>query len=385
MTYYVDWAPRANIDFSQFDYIDFAFALPDEHFALEWDVPNAAELLRQLVTDAHASGRTKVKLSIGGWTGSRYFSQAVSTPINRQIFVNNILDVYKQYNLDGIDIDWEYPGQLGAGGNTERPDDTENMLQFIQLLRQTLPLTAKISAAVQDDPFSGPDGHPIKDASGFAKLVDWILIMNYDDFEATNPPGPNAPMRDACGNSSQPSQNAAAGYNAWTQAGFPANQIVLGLPAYGYVVHNGADRLRQRSSEPPRLHRLARRTTVRPDEDQQVQFRDLVSDGVLQRNSDGTYSVLPASGFQRSWDECSATPFLHSSQQTIPYDDPESLGMKAQFSKNNGMGGVNMFDVHGDTDQWDLISAIRKNILTLPVTPVSTPEPGIIGAFTPLS
>lgn len=112
----------------------------------------------------------------------RYFSQAVSTPANRQIFVNNILSVYQQYDLDGIDIDWEYPGQLGEG-NTERPDDTNNMLQFIQLLRQTLPLTAKISAAVQDAPFCGPDGHPIKDASSFAKLVDWIVVMNYDDFE----------------------------------------------------------------------------------------------------------------------------------------------------------------------------------------------------------
>jgi len=70
-------------------------------------------------------------------------------------------------------------------GNTERPDDTENMLQFIQLLRRTLPLTAKISAAVQDAPFTGPDGQPIKDASGFANLVDWILIMNYDDYEGS--------------------------------------------------------------------------------------------------------------------------------------------------------------------------------------------------------
>lgn len=202
-------------------------------------------------------------------------------------------------------------------------------------------------------------------------------------FIATKPPGPNAPLHDACGNSSQPSQNAAAAYKAWTDAGFPANQIVLGLPAYGYVINNGVDHLRQRSSEPTRLHRLARRTTVSSDEDQQVQFRDLVSDGVLQRNSDGTYSVLPASGFQRSWDECSATPFLHSSQQTIPYDDPESLGMKAQFVRETGMCGVNMFDVHGDTDQWDLISAIRKNLLAL--SPASTPEPGIIRGLTPLS
>jgi chitinase len=71
MTYYVDWAPRPNLDFSQLDYIDFAFVLPDEHFALTWDEPNSADMLQQLVKNAHASGTTKVKLSIGGWTGSR--------------------------------------------------------------------------------------------------------------------------------------------------------------------------------------------------------------------------------------------------------------------------------------------------------------------------
>lgn len=139
------------------------------------------------------------------------------------------------------------------------------------------------------------------------------------------------------------------------------------------------DHLQQRSLEPPRLHRLARRTLVRSDQDQQIQFRDLVSDGVLQRKSDGSYDAVPASGFQRSWDTCSATPFLHSSQQTIPYDDPESLGMKADFVKKAGMGGVNMFDVHGDTDQWDLISAVRTHLI--PLSP-SMPESGVVGALT---
>lgn len=75
MGYYPDWAypafPPENIDFRRYDWIDYAFALPDAAFALVWDDQNSGpKLLERLVTAAHAGG-SKVKLSIGGWTGSQ--------------------------------------------------------------------------------------------------------------------------------------------------------------------------------------------------------------------------------------------------------------------------------------------------------------------------
>lgn len=118
-------------------------------------------------------------------TSTRYFSNAVATPQNRDVFANNILDIYKRYNLDGIDIDWEYPGQIGQQGNTESPTDSANMLQFFKVLRQKLPSGAMISAAVQDSPFTGPDGQPMKDVSSFSNFVDWITLMNYDTYGST--------------------------------------------------------------------------------------------------------------------------------------------------------------------------------------------------------
>jgi chitinase len=86
---------------------------------------------------------------------------------------------YNEFDLDGIDIDWEYPGQEGSG-NVYSAEDTNNFLLFLQLLRKTLPPTAMITAAVQTSPFAGPDGNPIQNASSIADVLDWILIMNYD-------------------------------------------------------------------------------------------------------------------------------------------------------------------------------------------------------------
>ena len=75
MAYYPDWAshslPPEKIDWTRFDWMDFAFALPDQSFALTWDdSTNAPLLLQRLVASAHGAGRY-VKLSIGGWTGSQ--------------------------------------------------------------------------------------------------------------------------------------------------------------------------------------------------------------------------------------------------------------------------------------------------------------------------
>ena len=110
----------------------------------------------------------------------RYFSQAVSTSDTRQTFTDNILAVYNEYEVDGIDIDWEYPGQIGESGNVATPDDTANFLSFLTLLKSTLPPGARITAATQSQPFAGPDGNPMDDMSAFAGVLDWILLMNYD-------------------------------------------------------------------------------------------------------------------------------------------------------------------------------------------------------------
>ncbi|KAH6915334.1 chitinase [Coprinopsis sp. MPI-PUGE-AT-0042] len=423
MGYYPDWAvdtfPPEKLDFSRYDWVDFAFAVPTAGFGLEWDDPDAANVLTRLVSAAHFA-RSKVKLSIGGWTGSRHFSKAVSTPESRQTFCSSILQVYSQYNLDGIDIDWEYPGHEGDKGNTYGSLDSGNFLAFLKLLRSTLPPSARISAAVQPFPFMGEDGQPLSDTSGFASVLDWLKETDLRPPIASTSPGPNAPLYDACGNSTQPEANALAGYQAWTQSGFPASKLVLGLPAYGYVQKSAAQRLRNRYFDFRGRHRYggdrghswdgdddddedegwgqdhwhdshdgddgdgdggedggdwepnhpsgpsASQPIKVSDDEEQIQFRDLVKQGALiasARDSNETFVRYQASGgFERRWDGCSETPFLRSTSvgQIVTYDDPESLALKARFAKEVGMLGVNIFDIHGDTDSYDLVDAIRS-------------------------
>ncbi|KAF9019247.1 putative chitinase [Hymenopellis radicata] len=366
MAYYPDWIgiPPEKINFALFDWIDYAFAIPNEDYQLTWDDPTSApDLLERLVAVAHANGK-KAKLSIGGWTGSQHFSDAVATDETRQTFVTNILEIYKQYNLDGIDIDWEYPGIHGQSGNRVSHTDAANFLLFLQLLRTDLPADAIITAATQPAPFADKDGQPMQNVSQYARVLDWIMIMNYDVWSSSSTPGPNAPFYDRCHNSSQPEANAVAAYNAWSTAGFPASQMVLGLPSYGYISKSNASKLRSRFL--PR--QVSGGTSLLSDEGQpegQIQFRSLVAQSALVRNTTGEKTTFVAgNGFIRDWDECSSTPFLRSPEagQVVSYDDTESLAMKASFAKAAGMLGVNVWDVHGDTDASDLVKAIRRAV-----------------------
>ncbi|KAJ1309099.1 hypothetical protein OPQ81_004777 [Rhizoctonia solani] len=382
-TYFPDWtgyefAPE-KVDFKRFAWIDFAFAVPDENRQLVFTSSNSEDLLNRLVRTAHTHG-SRVKLSIGGWTGSRYFSDAVSNDANRHEFVKNIVQMYEKFNLDGVDIDWEYPGVQGAGNNQVSPQDSTHYLSFLQLLRSQLPKSATITAATQVTPFAGPDGRPMEDVSAFAKVLDWILIMNYDIWGASPTPGPNAPLRDGCHNSTQPDASASASVAAWMAAGFPPHQITLGLPSYGYVQTSEAKKLIQRSpsaklgkrwvwdeDDGDGKMRTAGTGLVRVkggdgDDSGQVQFKDLIQTGALKLDANGNY--VGAGGFNRLWDVCSGTPYLVSqnAKQVVAYDDPQSLGMKAAFARGAGLRGVNMFDVHGDTENWTLTDAIREGL-----------------------
>lgn len=75
MAYYPVWSanvlPPEHINFSRVDWIDFAFAMPNETFGLNWDgSDNAPDILMRLVNVAHQQDK-RVKLSVGGWGGSR--------------------------------------------------------------------------------------------------------------------------------------------------------------------------------------------------------------------------------------------------------------------------------------------------------------------------
>lgn len=131
---------------------------------------------------------------------------------------------------------WEYPNKQGLGCNTINGNDTANLLSLLQELRNSSsssPLL--ITAATFGKPFNDKDGLPLKDVSAFANIFDFIAIMNYDIWTYLSngtKAGPTSPLDDSCASGGVGS--AVSALKSWTEAGFPADKIVLGVPAYGH-------------------------------------------------------------------------------------------------------------------------------------------------------
>ncbi|KAJ7741500.1 glycoside hydrolase [Mycena olivaceomarginata] len=377
--YYPDWSvdsfPPESLDYSKFDILNFAFAVPNSSSTLSWDDGSQA-ILKRLVSSARSSGKgTKIVLSVGGWGGSTFFHQVASTAANRATFVSALSSAVSTFGLDGIDIDWEYPNDPGAG-NAFGPADAANLLLILTSLRSALGTSKIISAAVTDLPWIGSNGSPLTDMSAYAAQMTYANLMNYDIFGDWSPaPGPNAPLGNLCGTSSQPQYTAEAAFSQWTAAKFPASKLLLGLPLYGYVLNSTKTVLSADFTSPDTItkngnrqgavsvssgpirggnkrpaHIPASKPQVRPGSEaaqanlqswwgQQIPFSSIVSSGALVKQADGTYGE--GGGFTMGWDDCSDTPFLFNiSQKTVvSYDDTYSLSDKAAFAKSKGMAG----------------------------------------------
>jgi chitinase len=129
---------------------------------------------------------------------------------------------------------WEYPNDAGIGCNVVGEKDTQNFLSFLEQLHREKDKDLIVTAAAGIKPWLGSDKTPLKDVSGFAEVLDYVAVMNYDIWGRwSEGVGPNSPLNDDCG--SKPGLgSAASAVKAWTEAGMPKNKIVLGVPAYGH-------------------------------------------------------------------------------------------------------------------------------------------------------
>ncbi|KAM0756165.1 glycoside hydrolase [Meredithblackwellia eburnea MCA 4105] len=357
-----------NVPYSQYDHLNyFVFTTTPQINAISLAgiyEPN----IYQFVKLAHGNG-TKVSMTVGGYTGSQYFSSAVGSARNRTLFAKCLISAMNKYDFDGITIDWEYPN-TGGLGNIYSPNDASNLLLFFQTLRSLAP-NARLAYDAQITGIVGPDGNYLTDLSSFAQTIDYFTLMAYDIFgfwSATT--GPNNPLY-ACLNSNPYSIDQA--YKTFTAAGVPAAQLIIGFPAYAYAYSViGPLTSRTCGGYPSVLYQQG--VTPLPAEDVgatgapsqcgnwvgaanpgQYLYKDLVTNHWL---------VGPRSGFTVTRDTYSQSVSIFSStkQLFIPYDDPTSAAAKARYVSSKGMAGMEIFDISGDTTNNLLVQAIAGNL-----------------------
>lgn len=263
------------------------------------------ERLRKIAALKKSESGLKVALSVGGW-GSGRFSEMASDAGRCRKFAEDCLRVVCEYGLDGIDIDWEYPGSSAAGISSS-PEDTANFTLLMKQLRDILDpdrlLTMATAASAE-----------YIDFRSVVPYVDFVNIMSYDMADA--------PLHHAA---LYPSENTPAltcdgAVKAHIAAGVPAGKLVLGVPFYGRggKQMHGAD-----------YHKIKADDTLR-----------------------------------KVWDSRAKVPFVVNEDgvPVIGFDDARSLSLKCDYVLDNDLLGVMYWDYAGDDADGTLRNTLASKI-----------------------
>lgn len=321
-------ADMSKIDPTRVTHLNYAFAKIDEDGELFFNRSASEQHLAQLNTFKDINPHLKILLSVGGW-GAEHFSDVALTDASRRRFANSVVVFVEDYALDGVDVDWEYPGQPGAG-NKFREEDRENFTLLLEEVRRHLDILGARTGRAYLLTIATAANKRYFDHTEMDKvhpLVDFVNVMTYDMYTSgSKTTGHHAGLyQSAVGDESGKFGEAAVVLHL--EAGVPPHKIVLGVPFYGRGWTGVAPVERGLFQE---YERFTRAYSYRLLQEQYIDKR----------------------GFTRYWDASARAPYLWNADSTtlISYEDPVSLRYKVDYIKDHGLGGIMFWEYSLDDD-----------------------------------
>ncbi len=325
-----------SIDASKLTHINYAFVDVKDSMAWLTNIETDTVNFRILNKLKKVNPDLKILISIGGWSWSGNFSDAVLTSSSRHKFAKTSVEIVANNDLDGVDIDWEYPGQIG-NNNVFRPEDKQNYTLMFKAIRKELDeLSKKTEKYYELTTAVGASRSYIEhtEMGKAAKYLDYVNLMTYDFYTSGDSAGHHSNL--------YPPENydmdasAHKTFNVFVEAGVPAEKLVMGLPFYG-------------------------RSWIMKSADNYG-----INMPVAESARGGGYTYIKDSlvnkkGFVRHWDENAKAPYLFNEQtnQLIVYDDEESVKLKCEYVIENNMGGIMFWQYASDTNEY-LLDAINE-------------------------
>ncbi|PSM48188.1 hypothetical protein C7Y66_15740 [Chroococcidiopsis sp. CCALA 051] len=330
----------------------------------------------------------KTLLSIGGWSFNscddtpdsagtlhpfgpytcQLFSKMAADPNGRKQFIESSIAYAQDRGFDGIDLDWEYPGDRTRGGIDA---DFDNFIALLREFRQAIESSAPgllltIAASVVPKGEAKSPSEFFKWLAQSVEYLDWVNAMTYDYHGAFDPvTGVNAPLpQDSVPNGTFSIKHSI---DAYLEAGIPKNKIVLGMPVYGrtFIVNESLTSSDNGYGKPTKQAGPAGKATQTP--------------GFL-----AYYEILEkiASGeFVKVWDEETLTPYAYNSKTSewVTFDDEKSLEAKSNYACEQGLAGAMVWAIGQDDfkNGFPLIKQITKSLQSCSTTeqPKTKPQP----------
>ena len=295
---------------------------------------------------------TKILISIGGWTDSGHFSEMALTAESRGSFIQSCLETLDAWPfLSGLDIDWEYPGVArdpedeSDEGNPVVGDDWTNYTLLLKELREALDEHFGAGAKILTVCAGASVGYSLcmQDYASLHPYVDRINLMTYDMA---------GPWEETTGHHTAllGENSAEAAVNYLLDQGVPAGKIAIGSPLY---CHGW------------KMNELTQETvgvTAEPIDDQT--WHDLLP---LEQASvpEGT------PGWHMGYDDQKKAGWLWNDDPNSPdylafytYDSAVSLQAKLDYINEHGLGGLIVWEVHGDSieNDWPMITLMHDTL-----------------------
>ena len=276
----------------------------------------------------------QIILSVGGWSAGG-FSEAAATEEGRATFATSAAAIINDYELDGLDIDWEYP-TIPAAGIGASPEDRQTFTYLLQTCRDELDKLPGKRPLLTIAAGSGPYWCKNTEMEKVTPLLDYVQIMTYDMSNGYgHVTGHHTNLYQPA--EAQKESSAELSVQDFLDHGVPAEKIVIGAAFYSHWFQGVED------DGDGYLATAEVAGTHGPDYDQ------IMND------------YIGKNGYERYWDDVAKAPWIYNGENFITYDDEESLDHKIQYVKDQGLLGI-MYWEYGCAIEHSLTQVMRKQI-----------------------
>ena len=275
----------------------------------------------------------QILISTGG--GGAGGHGTATTDENLPAFVKSTMDAVREFELDGIDCDWEFP--CNTGNMAEKQQHVNLMYAY----RRELDLYEKergkkcwltIAAAAWDKYLQNTDVVKV------AQVLDFINLMTYDIRDAAwaeNYTGHHTNLYSPKGCFYPDSIDLCV--EKYHSIGIPYDKIVIGAAFYSHR-WNGV---------PNQNHGMNQKVDV---------------PCVYGPSYTAIYHIYEKSGeYVKYWDDDAKAPWLFNGDSFITYDDPMSMKYKAEYVLKKKIRGI-MYWEHSYDKTGLLFNAIYDNL-----------------------